>query len=182
MPSLAKNCAPVLLPPKVKLPSTVRAPAILAFPQTSSLLEEVVAPIPTLPSTNSPSVGAEIPCLTDPIWALPATERLEFAVVIPIPKLPVEVMTVLFVPELTWNVWEGEVMPIPTLPEVFIYSPRLFVPVTSCRGVVESVINWATVPAKSSLLQLVLVASLWTTTDPGPTWRLLHLREVDPRA
>src|SRR3989338_8669702 len=75
----------VVTPPTVKVLSIVDVPAILAFPQTSSLLAEVVAPMPTFPSTNNPSVGAEIPCLVEPIWALPATERREFAVVIPIP-------------------------------------------------------------------------------------------------
>ena len=36
-------------------------PVILASPQTSSLLLDVVAPIPTLPSTKRPLAGAAIP-------------------------------------------------------------------------------------------------------------------------
>ena len=54
-----------------------RLPVKFAFPQTSSLLEEVVAPIP---------------------------------------KLPEELMKVVLVPEFTWKVNNGLVVPIPIFP------------------------------------------------------------------
>ncbi|MBI2596714.1 hypothetical protein HYW41_00990 [Candidatus Daviesbacteria bacterium] len=59
-PSEAKNVAEL-----VKLPFNVKAPVILAVPQTSKLKlplpPKPVVPIPTLPWTNNPLDGAVTP-------------------------------------------------------------------------------------------------------------------------
>src|SRR3989344_6959663 len=68
----------------------VKVPVILVFPQTSSLLVEEVAPIPTLPSTYSPLLGAVTSDELTPIPTLPDTPSLtlEGVVEVPIPTLP----------------------------------------------------------------------------------------------
>ena len=54
--------------------------------ERASPTEGVVTPIPTLPRTNSPLVGATI--LDEPMEVPPLTVKAELAVVTPIPTLP----------------------------------------------------------------------------------------------
>lgn len=94
---------------------STRLPVVKVLELTESWALGLVVPIPTLPWTINPSVGAVAALKLLPIEAPPLTYNLEFTVVVPIPILPVEVMTVADEPPFTCKVCTGEDTPIPSL-------------------------------------------------------------------
>ena len=59
-------------------------------PKTSNLADGTELPIPTLPATTSPSVGAAMFAKVPPMATAPDTPNMEAGLVVPMPTFPAD--------------------------------------------------------------------------------------------